>query len=121
MTHENRMPRSVYGVGSEPDPRFTMANERTFLAWIRTALACIAGGVAIDAIALPMPEPLRLATAAILLLLGLVVPALAWRSWAVTERALRLDRPLPASPVAAVLAAGVLLVAVLVIVGTLIT
>jgi hypothetical protein len=31
----------------EPDYRFTLANERTFLAWIRTALALIAGGVAV--------------------------------------------------------------------------
>lgn len=121
MTRSNRMPRSVYGVGNEPDPRFTMANERTFLAWIRTALACIAGGVAIDAVALPLPGPFRLATAAILLLLGLTIPALAWRNWAVTERALRLDRPLPASPVTAVLAAGVVLVGVLVVVGVLVT
>ena len=37
-------PRSV---GEEPDYRFTLANERTFLAWIRTALALIAGGVAL--------------------------------------------------------------------------
>lgn len=33
--------------GTEPDYRFTLANERTFLAWIRTALALIAGGVAV--------------------------------------------------------------------------
>jgi uncharacterized membrane protein YidH (DUF202 family) len=31
----------------EPDYRFTLANERTFLAWIRTALALIAGGIAV--------------------------------------------------------------------------
>ncbi|MBU1607433.1 MAG: DUF202 domain-containing protein, partial [Alphaproteobacteria bacterium] len=33
--------------GTEPDPRFTLANERTFLAWIRTSLAVLAGGVAV--------------------------------------------------------------------------
>jgi len=33
--------------GSDPDYRFTLANERTFLAWYRTALALIAGGVAV--------------------------------------------------------------------------
>ena len=27
--------------GTEPDPRFTFANERTFLAWSRTALALV--------------------------------------------------------------------------------
>ena len=35
--------------GTEPDPRFTLANERTFLAWIRTSLAFLAGGIAIEA------------------------------------------------------------------------
>jgi hypothetical protein len=35
------------GDEQEPDYRFTFANERTFLAWIRTALALIAGGVAV--------------------------------------------------------------------------
>ena len=33
--------------GVDPDPRFTFANERTFLAWIRTALALVAGGLAV--------------------------------------------------------------------------
>ena len=33
-------------VGEDPDPRFTLANERTFLAWIRTAMALIGGGLA---------------------------------------------------------------------------
>lgn len=93
-----RFPRSVYGVGQEPDPRFSLANERTFLAWIRTALACIAGGVAVDAVVLPLPEITRVATSTVLLLLGVLVPPMAWFSWAATERALRLDRPLPASP-----------------------
>jgi putative membrane protein len=116
----SRFPRAVYGVGTEPDPRFSLANERTFLAWIRTALACIAGGVAIDAVALPLPDAVRFATAAVLLLLGLLVPALAWWNWAATERALRLDRPLPSSPVGAALAVGVLVVAALVVVGILV-
>jgi putative membrane protein len=36
---DRRFPRSVFSRGTEPDARFTLANERTFLAWIRTALA----------------------------------------------------------------------------------
>ena len=48
---DRRWPRQVYAVGSEPDPRFTFANERTFLAWIRTALGFLAAGVAIAAVA----------------------------------------------------------------------
>ena len=41
-----RRPRSVYGVGTEPDVRFSLANERTALAWLRTGLALVAGGTA---------------------------------------------------------------------------
>ena len=44
---DDRKPDSVYGVGHEPDPRFSLANERTALSWMRTALALVAGGVAI--------------------------------------------------------------------------
>ena len=117
-TERVRFPRSVYGIGQEPDPRFSLANERTFLAWIRTALACIAGGVAVDAVVLPLPEITRVATSAVLLLLGLGVPPMAWFSWAATERALRLDRPLPASPATPAVALGVLTVAILIGIGS---
>ena len=41
MTDDRRWPASVYGAGHEPDPRFSLANERTLLAWIRTALALV--------------------------------------------------------------------------------
>lgn len=54
-----RRPKSVYDVGSEPDPRFTLANERTFLAWIRTVLAVITGGVAVDASAENLEQQAR--------------------------------------------------------------
>ena len=63
---DRRWPRSVYGVGSEPDPRFTFANERTFLAWIRTSLALLACGIALEAVALPMQPQLRLAASVVL-------------------------------------------------------
>jgi putative membrane protein len=48
---DRRWPRSVYGEGTEPDPRFSPANERTFLAWIRTALGFVAAGVAVAELA----------------------------------------------------------------------
>jgi putative membrane protein len=114
-----RFPRHVYDVGSEPDPRFTLANERTFLAWIRTALALIAAGIALEALALPIQPDLRRAAAIILLLLGLAVPALAWLTWAAVERALRRGAPLPGSKVALPVVIGVSGAAALLVLGVL--
>ena len=114
-----RFPRYVYAVGTEPDPRFSLANERTFLAWIRTALALIAGGIALEALALPLQPTLRLTASIILLLLGLLVPVLSWYTWAKVERALRRGSPLPGSTVALPVAMGVAAVAVLVLLGIL--
>ena len=102
-----RFPRRVYDVGTEPDPRFTLANERTFLAWIRTALALIAAGVALDALAGDIQPGLRVAASIVLLLLGTAVPALAWATWMGVERALRQATPLPSSRVALPVAVGI--------------
>ncbi|HET8988949.1 MAG TPA: DUF202 domain-containing protein, partial [Humibacillus sp.] len=49
-----RFPRSVYEHGEDPDPRFSLANERTFLAWVRTSLAFVAAGLAVEALELPV-------------------------------------------------------------------
>lgn len=112
-----RFPRRVFDAGTEPDPRFTLANERTFLAWTRTALALIAAGVALEALALPIQPALRLTALVILLALGIVVPPLAWVSWGSVERALRHDTPLPSSKVALPLALGIALAGILLIAG----
>ena len=97
---DQRWPRAVFGVGSEPDPRFTFANERTFLAWIRTALGFVAAGVALAAVSrLGGVLDLEVRVAALLLVLaGLVSGVGAWTRWFRNERALRLDQPLPSSP-----------------------
>jgi putative membrane protein len=91
----------VFGVGREPDPRFTFANERTFLAWIRTALGFVAAGVALAAVSRlgggGLDVEVRVA-ALLLVLAGLVSGVGAWTRWFNNERALRLDQPLPASP-----------------------
>ena len=65
-----RFPRWVYGAGDEPDARFSLANERTFLAWIRTSLALSAAGVALEAVDLPVAPSLRDASALLLVALG---------------------------------------------------
>jgi putative membrane protein len=88
-------PPWVYRVGRRPDPRFSLANERTFLAWIRTSLALLAGGVALDTVDLDGPSTLQSVVAVSLVVLGLLGAGVAWVRWAATERAMRLHQPLP--------------------------
>jgi putative membrane protein len=104
----------VYGVGSEPDPRFSFANERTFLAWIRTALGFIAAGVALSAVVRLGPGGgAEVRVASILLVgCGLLSGVGALTRWAQSERAMRLQQPLPSSPLLVVLTALVVLAAV---------
>jgi putative membrane protein len=110
-----RWPRSVYERGSEPDPRYTLANERTFLAWIRTCLALLAGAAALDALDLPLPDAVQRAMAGWLALIGLLCAVQSWRSWAQTESALRTGRPLPGSLGKLPVAGGVAIVAIVLI------
>ena len=115
---ERRWPRQVYAVGTEPDPRFTFANERTFLAWIRTALGFLAAGVAIAAVARlsgPVGLEIRVASA-VLIICGLACGVLAFRRWMVNERAMRLGEPLPSSPMLLIVTAVVAGVALLAVV-----
>ena len=115
---DQRWPRHVYAVGTEPDPRFTFANERTFLAWIRTALGFLAAGVAIAAVArLAGPVGLEIRVASVVLIIcGLACGVLAFRRWMVNERAMRLGEPLPSSPMLLVVTAVVAGVALLAVV-----
>lgn len=114
---EDRKPSSVYGVGEEPDPRFSLANERTALAWMRTALALVAGGIALISVAsiadLPDWAPLIGAASCVG---GGVLAVRAVVSWGRVERAMRLRQPLPAPRTLPVLAAGVVLLASLTLV-----
>ncbi len=108
-------------VGEQPDYRFSLANERTFLPWIRTALALLAGGLACAQFLPRLPiAHLREAIAVALLILGGVVAVRAVDHWARTERAMRLGRDLPASRFPAVLALVVALGAMLLVVAVLI-
>jgi len=101
----------VYGKGTLPDPRFSLANERTFLAWVRTSLALLAGGVALDAVELDGPRGLQSALAVALVVLGLLGAGVAWLRWAATERAMRLRRPLPGTAALAWLAVVLMVIA----------
>jgi putative membrane protein len=98
--------------GEAPDPRFTFANERTFLAWIRTSLALLAGGIGLDAFLVDaLPAGPRRVLAALLIILGGALAVSAFTRWLASERALRLNRPLPLPALAPVLAGGVAVVA----------
>jgi putative membrane protein len=112
-----RWPGWVYAAGSEPDARFSFANERTFLAWIRTALALLAAGVAVDAFDLALSDRIQRGLAALLVLLGLVCAIASWVRWAKAERAMRRQEPLPAaSGVGIIIVLGVGLAALVLLV-----
>ncbi|MFB7615121.1 YidH family protein [Kitasatospora sp. NPDC056181] len=98
--------------GDEPDYRFTLANERTFLAWIRTALGLLAGGIAVDQLTPDVaPGPLRIALAVVCALGGALLGVTAYRRWARVEEAMRAGAPLPRTHVLLVLSVGVAVVA----------
>lgn len=112
MGQRPRRPVGVYGVGTDPDPRFSLANERTALAWVRTGLALVAGGVALTSIATAAALPALLdVVAAALCLLGGLTAVSALRGWRAAERALRLGEPLPAPSTLPLLVGGVVVVA----------
>lgn len=103
--------------GTEPDPRFTLANERTFLAWIRTSLALLAGGIAIEAFTSDLfLEPVRKGLAVLLLLLGMLLSAGAAVRWLRVEASMRNKAPLPLPLIVPLLAgAGALAIAVVLV------
>ncbi|MFH7322564.1 YidH family protein [Aeromicrobium sp. JJY06] len=104
-----RWPRQVYGTGSDPDPRFTLANERTFLAWIRTSGALFALALALEVLDLALTPWVR-DVIVVLLAAGSLWGAVgSWLSWARTERALRTDMSLPGGGPYLVLAAFLVL------------
>ena len=101
----------------EPDVRFTYANERTFLAWNRTALALIATGVAATQL-LPklQVEWGRRLLGLPLIALGAVVAAESFRQWRANQRAMRRGDPLPRSWMPLVLTIGIVVIGAIAVV-----
>lgn len=111
MTRDDRRwPDSVYGVGDEPDARVSLANERTLLAWVRTALALIAGGVAVDALGLAGAVSTRPWLAVLLIVIGLAAAVGGWFRWMAAERVIRLRHPLLSARLPLVVVLGVVVV-----------
>jgi putative membrane protein len=101
-------------VGTDPDYRFSLANERTFLAWIRTALALLAGGVAaVQLVPAFKFHGGRLILGVTLVVLSIMVAAGSYYRWMANERAMRLGQSLQPSLVPRLLAAGLTLIALL--------
>jgi putative membrane protein len=91
---------------SEPDYRFTLANERTYLAYVRTALALDGAGLAVVQFLTKVGNQRGREVIAVLLVLsgtGTVLAGfLRWRS---VQAAMRHGEPLPSSWIPAALTA----------------
>lgn len=107
----SRFDRWVRGVGEDPDPRFTLANERTFLSWITASLGLLGIGLAVGTL-VPGEPVVRKAVAALWIVLSVILTLRALIRWFVVERAMRLGQGLPLSRSILVVAIGMSVLAV---------
>ncbi len=114
MTDDRRFPRDVFGAGPDPDTRFTLANERTFLAWTRTSLALVAGAVAVHSPFFELDVWVSNLASLWLLALAALCVGQAWLRWRAVEKAIRTGSPMPGfgAPALLAVAVGVLIVSV---------
>ena len=104
--------------GTDPDPNLSLANERTFLAWIRTALGLIALGIGVATfVSTQLDRGLAVVLSAGLIIIGGAIAAASWIRWLSVERALRDRRGIPWSRMGPALALGISLMAVVAIVA----
>lgn len=98
--------RWARSVGEDPDPRFTLANERTFLAWVTASLGFLGIGLVMGSI---FEEPSvwtdLLAILWIVLAVFTIVRALV--RWFRMERAMRYSEGLPLSSTIPIVAVSV--------------
>jgi putative membrane protein len=109
-------PDRIRAEGDTPDYRFSLANERTFLAWLRTALALIGGGFAVDQFLPDLRWGWRAGLALALLAAGVLSSLRAVNHWARCERAMRRGEDLPTSRFPALLSLVVAVVALAMVV-----
>ena len=95
----------------EPDYRFTLANERTFLAWQRTALGLLAAAVAVIQFVPQFGIPgARHALGFLLGILATLTAGMGLVRWRQVDRAMRDRKPLPRHPTPAYLAVGLIVI-----------
>jgi putative membrane protein len=99
---------------SEPDYRFTLANERTFLAWLRTSLALLAAAVAVVQFLPEFAIPgARLFVGVVLAILAVITAGAGLRRWEQVEHAIRRGLPLPRHRIPRWLTVGLILIGLL--------
>ncbi len=82
-------------MGEAPDARFSFANERTFLAWNRTALGCIVAGLAVTHVLKPDGSQTGPKVVGVsLMALGALLAFFSYSTWESNERAMRLQEPI---------------------------
>ncbi|OAR27546.1 hypothetical protein A8W25_04755 [Streptomyces sp. ERV7] len=109
-------PERIGEEGETPDYRFSLANERTFLAWIRTSLALVGGGFAVDQFLPDLRWGVRVGLALALLGAGVLCALRAVNHWVRCERAMRRGEDLPVSRFPTLLSVAVAVVAVVMVV-----
>ncbi len=110
------------GEGPDLDYRFTLAGERTFLAWIRTALGLLAGGVAVHELVQPFGHhDIRSVLAISCIVLSAVIALGAFGRWRLVGAAMRAGRPLPTTVMVPILAIGIAVIAMLAGIGLLLS
>jgi putative membrane protein len=110
-------PERLSEVGETPDYRFSLANERTFLAWLRTALALMGGGFAVAQFLTDLHPRARFVLTVLLLTVGVMCAVWAVNHWIRVERAMRLGQNLPVSRFPSLLALAIGAMAVIMVVA----
>src|ERR1700722_13743621 len=99
---------------TDPDARFTFANERTFLAWTRTALAFVVAGLGIVQLLPPFPGvPWGKHVLGVpLIVIGAVIAITSYTQWVRSQQAIRRGEPLPRSVLPKILAIAITAMAI---------
>ena len=111
---DNAIPDSSPDTGPRQsiDYRFTLANERTLLAWLRSSLALIAGGVAVETFAVTLqPKWLPGAIGVFAIVIGAVLAVVGYVHWLRTQAAMERGAPIPKQYAAPIVTVGIVILA----------